>query len=81
MLLTILHTLLFGVLLQQAPHEVPPAATLVRQLPGVWKAAEDRTPRTTDLDVTVFGAGAFDVRNVTLTIQPSGDATLSISTH
>jgi len=80
MLLTILHALLFGVLLQQAPPETPSAASLVKQLSGVWKAEEERTPRTTDLDVSVFGAGAFGVRNVTLTIRPSGDATLSIST-
>jgi hypothetical protein len=80
MLLTILHSLLFGALLQQAPHESPSAATLVKQLSGVWKAEEDRTPRATDLDVRVFGPGAFDIRNVTLMIRPSGEGTLNIST-
>jgi hypothetical protein len=80
MLLTILHSLLFALLLQETPPATPSAATLVKPLSGVWRAAEDRTPRTTDLDVTVFGPGAFDVRNVTLTIRPSGEATLSIST-
>jgi hypothetical protein len=30
--------------------------------------------------VRVFGPGAFDVRNVTLTIRPSGEGTLNIST-
>jgi hypothetical protein len=80
MLLTILPSLLFGILLQQAPPETPSAPVLVKQLAGVWKAAEERTPRSTDLDVSVFGPGAVDVRNVTLTIRPSGDGTLSIST-
>jgi hypothetical protein len=80
MLITILYTLLFGVLLQDAPHESLSSPALVKHLAGVWKAAEDRTPRTTDLDTAVFGPGAFDVRNVTLTIQPSGEGRLSIST-
>jgi len=80
MLLTILHSLLFGVLLQRVPPETPSAATIVKPLSGVWKAAEERMPRTTDLDVNVFGPGAFDVRNVTLIIRPSGEGTLSIST-
>ena len=80
MLLTILHSLLFGILLQPAAPETPSASALVKQLAGVWKAAEERTPRATELDVNVFGPGASDVRNVTLTIRPSGDGTLSIST-
>jgi hypothetical protein len=80
MLLTILHSLLFGILLQQARPETPSASALVKQLSGVWKAAEETTPRATDLDIKVFGPGAYDVRNVTLTVRPSGDGTLSIST-
>ncbi len=65
---------------QHTPPETASASTLVKSVSGVWKAAEDRTPRTTDLDINVFGPGAFDVRTVTLTIRPSGDGTLSIST-
>lgn len=79
-MLTILHSLMFGLLLQPASSETPSAAVLLKQLSGVWTAPETRTPRTTELDERVFGAGASDVRNVTLTIQPSGQARLSIST-
>jgi hypothetical protein len=80
MWLTILNALLLGILVQPAPPAAVPAATVVKQIAGVWKADEDRTPRVTDLDVQVFGQGAFDVRDVTLTITPSGEGRLKIST-
>ena len=80
MLLTILYALFFGLLPQQAPADSPSSAGLLKQLSGVWRAPEDRTPRATELDDKVFGPGAADVRNVTLTIQPSGQGKLSVST-
>jgi len=80
MLLTILHAMLFGLLLQPAAADHPTAADLLKQLSGVWRATEDRTPRTSDLDVKVFGAGASNVRNVTLTIEAGGRGKLSVST-
>ena len=53
-------------------------AELLKHLTGTWRAAEDRTPRTTPLDEQVFGRGAVDVRNVTLVISASGEATLKV---
>jgi hypothetical protein len=53
---------------------------LLKHLSGTWKAAEERTPRATALDAEVFGPGAFDVRNVTLVIQPSGEGDLQVHT-
>ena len=78
MSLTILYTLLSGLLLLQAPPGLD-AASLVAKIAGVWKAEETRTPRSTELDDRVFGPGAVDVRNVSLTIQPSGQATFTLS--
>jgi len=54
------------------------SAELLKHLAGTWRAAEDRTPRTTSLDEQVFGRGAVDVRNVTLVVSASGDATLEV---
>jgi hypothetical protein len=79
-LLTILHAMFFGLFLQPAPANNPTAADLLKQITGVWHAPEDRTPRSSDLDEKVFGAGASNVRNVTLTIEPSGHGKLSVST-
>jgi len=79
MLLPILHALLFGLLLQQTAAADGEAASLARRLSGVWKAEETRTPRSTELDAKVFGPGAVDVRNVTLTVQPSGEATFRLA--
>ena len=42
--------------------------------------AEDRTPKETTLDEQVFGSGAFGIRNVTLSIRPTGDGTLRVYT-
>ena len=51
---------------------------LLKHLVGTWRAAEDRTPRTTALDEQVFGRGAVDVRTVSLVVSASGDATLQV---
>ena len=80
MLLTILHAMLFGLLVQPAAAENPTAADLLKHISGAWRAEEDRTPRTSDLDVKVFGAGASNVRNVTVTIDASGHGKLNVST-
>ena len=61
----------------QAAHDE--GADFVRHLAGVWAAPEDRTERVSDLDVSVFGPHAFDVRNVSITIHASGDAALRVS--
>jgi hypothetical protein len=72
--------MLFGLLFQPAAAENPAAADLVKHISGVWRATEDRTPRTSDLDVKVFGAGASNVRNVTVTIDSAGRGKLSVTT-
>ena len=69
MLLTVLPAIFVGLLVQPAPADHPTAADLLKQITGVRRAPEDRTPRTSDLDEKVFGAGASNVRNVTLTID------------
>jgi hypothetical protein len=53
-------------------------AELLKHLTGSWRAAEERTPRTTALDEQVFGRGAVDVRTVALVVSASGDATLQV---
>jgi hypothetical protein len=53
-------------------------ADVLKHLTGTWRAAEDRTPRTTPLDEQVFGRGAVDVRIVSLVVAATGDATLQI---
>ena len=53
-------------------------AEVLKHLTGAWKAPEDRTPRSTPLDEQVFGRGAVDLRDVTLIISASGDATLRV---
>jgi hypothetical protein len=64
-----------------APHPASvPAADVARRLAGVWKAPEDRMERYNQLDIDVFGPHAVDIRNVDLTIQPSGEGVLQIST-
>jgi hypothetical protein len=67
-------------------QETPKAATQVsaaeaaKSLAGLWKAPEYRAERYSELDVQVFGPHAFDLRNVDLTIQPSGDGLLQVYT-
>ena len=53
-------------------------ATLLQHLSGTWKAPDERTPKSSDVDVQVFGPGAVEVRSVTLVISPSGDGELQI---
>ncbi len=53
-------------------------AELLKHMSGTWKAADERTPKSTALDEQVFGAGAVDVRTVTLVISPAGEADLQV---
>jgi hypothetical protein len=61
-----------------AAQDSASGAEVLKHLTGTWKAAEERTPRGTPLDEQVFGAGAMNVRTVTLVITPAGDADLQI---
>jgi hypothetical protein len=55
-------------------------ADLVKSLAGAWKAPEYRMKRASEVGTQVFGPNAFDVRNVALTLEPSGEGVLKIST-
>lgn len=63
---------------QAAAPEAAQGAAVLKRLVGTWRAPEERTPRTSDLDEQVFGRGAMDVRTVSLTISPSGDGDLQV---
>lgn len=80
MLTALVMILLGGVFCEPAAAQTVGAsgADLVKHLAGTWKAPEDRTPRSTPLDEQVFGRGAVDVRDVTLVVSPTGDATLEV---
>jgi hypothetical protein len=58
-------------------HAVQNAA---ESLAGDWRAPQERSERYSQLDIEVFGPHAFDVRDVDLKIQPSGDGVLKVST-
>jgi hypothetical protein len=54
---------------------------VVKTLAGAWKAPEYKMRRAAgESDLAVFGPNAFDVRNVDLTLEPSGEGVLKIST-
>jgi hypothetical protein len=63
----------------QAPHAGVSGSEVAKRLAGVWKAAEDRVPRATALDIQVFGPDAYEVKNVDLTIQAAGEGVLKVS--
>ena len=54
---------------------LPDAASLA----GTWKATTERLPLTGDFNEKVWGKNAASVRDVTLVVQSSGDATLTIA--
>jgi hypothetical protein len=62
-----------------APHAGASGSEVAKRLAGVWKAAEDRVPRATALDIQVFGPDAYEVKNVDLTIQAAGQGVLKVS--
>ena len=51
-----------------------------KRLAGTWRAPQYRMKRASQAGIQVFGPDAFDVRDVELTMQPSGDGLLKIST-
>jgi hypothetical protein len=55
-------------------------ADLVKSLAGTWKAPEYKMKRASEVGTQVFGPNAFDIRNVDLTLEPSGEGVLKIST-
>jgi hypothetical protein len=56
------------------------APDLIASFVGTWKAPVERTERASPVDEEVFGPGAVDVRNVSLTLEPTGEGHLQIST-
>ena len=61
------------------PHAGASGTDVAKRLAGVWKAQEDRVPRATALDVQVFGPDANEIKNVDLTIRPTGEGVLKVS--
>ena len=61
------------------PHAGASGSEVAKRLAGVWKAREDRVPRATALDIQAFGPNAYEVRNVELTLRPTGDGVLKVS--
>jgi hypothetical protein len=55
-------------------------ADVARSLAGSWKAPQYKMKRGGDTGTEVFGANAFDVRDVELTLDGSGNGTLKITT-
>ena len=53
----------------------------MKSLAGVWRAPEYRMKRTGEVGERIFGPNAFDVRTVELTLQPSGEGLLKITTE
>jgi hypothetical protein len=52
---------------------------VVRNLAGIWRAETYTLPRSGASDAAVFGEGAYDLRDVELTIEATGQATLRVS--
>jgi hypothetical protein len=55
-------------------------ADLIKSLAGAWKAPQYRMKRASEVGTQVFGPNAFDVRDVDLTLEPTGEGVLKIST-
>ena len=55
-------------------------AGLVQTLAGSWKAPQYRMKRASEVGAQVFGPNSFDIRDVDLTLDPSGAGVLKIST-
>jgi hypothetical protein len=63
-----------------AEQKVSCSADLVKNLAGVWKASQYKMKRASEVGTLVFGPEAFDIRDVDLTLEPSGEGVLKIST-
>ncbi len=70
--------LLSAVLFAGVASASTPVATAAT-LAGTWKAKTESLPLTGDFNEQVWGKGAQSVRDVTLAIRPTGDATLTIA--
>lgn len=62
-----------------APGDAADAAADLSALVGTWKAKTERLPLTGDFNEQVWGKNAVSVRDVTLTVKSTGDATLTVS--
>jgi hypothetical protein len=88
----VMTVLLSCALLSGTPHEgraqtapggeekISCGADLVKSLAGVWKAPQYKMKRASEVGTLVFGPDAFDIRDVDLTLEPSGEGVLKIST-
>jgi hypothetical protein len=56
------------------------SADLVKSLAGTWKAPQYKMKRASEVGIQVFGPNAFDIRDVELTLDASGQGVLKIST-
>jgi hypothetical protein len=55
-------------------------ADLTKSLAGKWKAPQYKMKRASDVGTQVFGPNAFDIKDVELTLESSGEGVLKIST-
>jgi hypothetical protein len=65
-----------------APQAPPVAcdANLTKTLAGAWKAPQYKMKRASEVGAKVFGADSYDIRNIDLTLEPSGEGVLKIAT-
>jgi hypothetical protein len=56
-----------------------PAATATAPLAGTWRSAVEETPLSSPFDESVWGKNARSTRVVEMAVQPSGDATLTVT--
>ncbi|HTM05545.1 MAG TPA: hypothetical protein VL173_18675 [Vicinamibacterales bacterium] len=69
------------------PHPPPPAdeaaaaadTAVSPSIVGTWKAKTEKLPLTGDFNEKVWGRGAQSVRDITLTVRPGGEATLTVA--
>ena len=62
------------------PEKAACGPDLVKSLAGAWKAPQYKMKRASEVGTQVFGPNAFDIRDVDLTLEPSGEGVLKIST-
>jgi hypothetical protein len=76
-----------GTLAAQTPGAAPQpvgsagcGVDFVKSLAGVWKAAQYKIKRGSDVGAQLFGPNSYDVRDVELSLDPSGAGVLKIAT-
>ena len=62
------------------PEKASCGPDLVKSLAGTWKAPQYKMKRASEVGTQVFGPNALDIRDVDLTLEPSGEGVLKIST-